>query len=65
MHNETEAVLIHYKESVLVLMLKIIFSKKFQLVVSFIYYYSLYLPSITASSKKYTNSNRQRNTFIS
>ena len=28
-------------------------------------YYSLYLPSITASSKKYTNSNRQRNTFIS
>ena len=24
-----------------------------------------YLPSITASSKKYTNSNRQRNTFIS
>ena len=27
--------------------------------------YSLYLPSITASSKKYTNSNRQRNTFIS
>ena len=29
------------------------------------YYYSLYLPSITASSKKYTNSNRQRNTFIS
>ena len=50
MHNETEAVLIHYKESVLVLMLKIIFSKKFQLVVSFIYYYSLYLPLITASS---------------
>ena len=30
-----------------------------------VYIYSLYLPSIIASSKKYTNSNRQRNTFIS
>ena len=29
------------------------------------FHYSLYLTSIIASSKKYTNSNRQRNTFIS
>ena len=33
--------------------------------VFYLFIYSLYLPSITASSKKYTNSNRQRNTFIS
>ena len=31
----------------------------------YLFIYSLYLPSITASSKKYTNLNRQRNTFIS
>ena len=31
----------------------------------YLFIYSLYLPSITAYSKKYTNSNRQRHTFIS
>ena len=37
----------------------------FLILLLFFFIYSLYLPSITASSKKYTNSNRQRNTFIS
>ena len=31
----------------------------------YLFIYSLYITLITASSKKYTNSNRQRNTFIS